>query len=476
MRCLPRAAATRSPRTARLARARAAADAADAADAPAPPVLLLQQDSSFAVVLKQAGVEISRGAGGRHERRTVEGWVASHPWAGAPLPRPASTLERPFGGLVLLSKTPEAAAAAAAPGALGASFAAVVVGVVDEVRLLQALRPAGVASLHVTAAGSSASFAALTLLELHTRPAASGLRLCAELARCGHPVVGGSAAAPSAASGGAFLARTALEWPGADGRRARCEVPPPRKMGKLLRREALAAQRAAAAAAAPDAGDFDVHFAGIVLLASASVLAPRPSTAAMVDACVAAAAGYAAPRLLDLGTGTGCILLAALKRLGGAASGSGLDLDGGALSLAALNASRVVPARHVSFVRGDFGALHTPELRQALHAEGYHVIVCNPPYLARTAATGRHTAEPDGALVAGESGLEAYTAVCSSLGRCVPPLLAAGGRLLLQLPGGAGGADRVRAAVAAVGGFHEVGITADYRGVARCLELTVAPQ
>jgi methylase of polypeptide subunit release factors len=115
-----------------------------------------------------------------------------------------------------------------------------------------------------------------------------------------------------------------------------------------------------------------IPFLGLRLSIGGDQLRPRASSAAVVEAAVAAlaAAGGAdlcTARVLDLGTGCGALLLAALSALPAGASGCGVDLDAAALRYARANADGAFGAeasrRRVALLRADFGALHAPAAR-----------------------------------------------------------------------------------------------------------------
>ena len=98
----------------------------------------------------------------------------------------------------------------------------------------------------------------------------------------------------------------------------------------------------------------------------------------------------------------------------------------------------------------------------------FDLAVCNPPFLSAQACSGRVTEEPDMALVAGDTGFEAYASVCRSIKQCNPPLLGENGLLVFQLAGGANAAERA-AAVCEREGARVCGVRVDERGINRCL-------
>jgi release factor glutamine methyltransferase len=135
---------------------------------------------------------------------------------------------------------------------------------------------------------------------------------------------------------------------------------------------------------------------------SPAVLIPRPETEVLVDLALGALAAHPAPKVLDLGTGSGCIAIEiALARED--ASVTAVDVSAAALDVAADNAARL-GAERVRFVRSDWYA--------ALGNERFDLIVANPPYVAEDdphLPALRH--EPAGALVSGADGLDALRAI-----------------------------------------------------------------
>lgn len=155
------------------------------------------------------------------------------------------------------------------------------------------------------------------------------------------------------------------------------------------------------------------------------VLDPRPETESLVASALEGPRGR---RVLDLGTGSG-ILLVTLLAEWPEATGVGTDRCAAALGVAAANAGR-------------HGVADRAEFRATDWAEGisgaFDVIVSNPPYIpesevAQLAPEVRDW-EPRAALTAGVTGLEAY----ARLAAVVPRLLAPGGRALLELGPGQG--------------------------------------
>ena len=132
-------------------------------------------------------------------------------------------------------------------------------------------------------------------------------------------------------------------------------------------------------------------------------------------------------RILDLGTGSGCILISLLLSLPNAI-GVGLDISSEAVKAAELNAQRHNVTDRALFCHGDFTEIHHGQLNSQLLAfteqRPFDIIVSNPPYLSGkeyqriTNERPALLAEPRTAIIAGSSGLEMYEALLYSLDRC----------------------------------------------------------
>ena len=154
------------------------------------------------------------------------------------------------------------------------------------------------------------------------------------------------------------------------------------------------------------------EFWGLSFEVSPATLIPRPETETLIEAALEALPDLAGVRrILDLGTGTGCLLLAALHEFP-EAFGIGVDISPEAAALAARNARNLGLGHRSAFLAGDwFGPL-----------EGkFDLIFSNPPYIrqAELPALMPEVArfEPPAALVAGPDGLAAYRAILAELPR-----------------------------------------------------------
>ena len=205
------------------------------------------------------------------------------------------------------------------------------------------------------------------------------------------------------------------------------------------------------------------EFWSLSLRVTSDTLIPRPETEAVVEAALAwCRRGGDAARILDLGTGSGCLLLALLTELP-AARGVGVDRSEPALAIARGNAERLGVAERASFVCANWATAVAGE---------FDVVVCNPPYVADAEWSDLPPDvgefEPSLALRAGADGLVAYRAILPDL----PRLLAPNGAAFLEL--GGTGAHEVVGDLAAAAGMR-ASVTADLAGRPRCLRVNVTP-
>lgn len=163
-------------------------------------------------------------------------------------------------------------------------------------------------------------------------------------------------------------------------------------------------------------------FWNIELHVGPGVLIPRPDSEVLIASAIEHFEGADVPRrILDLGTGPGTLLLAALD-IWPDATGLGIDVSRHALSYAAANARRLGFEQRLKLQLGDW-------------AEGiketFDLILCNPPYIKDDAdlGPGVREFEPDEALFAGTEGLDAYRALAPQL----PALLNKGGLAAVEI-------------------------------------------
>jgi release factor glutamine methyltransferase len=163
-------------------------------------------------------------------------------------------------------------------------------------------------------------------------------------------------------------------------------------------------------------------FWNIDLHVGPGVLVPRPDSEVLISSAIEHFEGKEGPkRILDLGTGPGTLLLAALD-IWPDATGLGIDVSRQALSYASANARRLGFEARAKFKLGNWAERID---------ESFDLILCNPPYIAEDAELGPGVREfePDEALFAGKTGLDAYRELAPQL----PRLLAKGGLAAVEI-------------------------------------------
>ncbi|MEO9190265.1 MAG: peptide chain release factor N(5)-glutamine methyltransferase [Acetobacteraceae bacterium] len=195
---------------------------------------------------------------------------------------------------------------------------------------------------------------------------------------------------------------------------------------------------------------------------SPATLIPRPESETVIEAALSLFPDRASVRrVLDLGTGTGCLLLAALSEFP-AAFGVGVDRAPEAAALARRNAARFGLAHRAAFLAGDWA--RTIDGR-------FDLVLCNPPYIPRAEIPALMPEischEPAGALDGGWDGLDAYRRLLPELAR----LLVAGGAAVLEM--GQGQADTLVALAARVG--LTTSTMTDLAGIPRVLVYRALP-
>jgi release factor glutamine methyltransferase len=208
------------------------------------------------------------------------------------------------------------------------------------------------------------------------------------------------------------------------------------------------------------------EFWSLPISVTPDVLVPRPETETVVEAAldfvIRSGLRLEKLRVLDIGTGSGALLLALLKELPNAI-GTGTDVSSAALDVARANATRCRLDARCNFVVCDI----------ATGVEGpFDLIVSNPPYIAHdeiaTLAPEVRDYDPQVALDGGQDGFDAYRSIASDIKR----ILAPGGRLFVEL--GRGQDVQVRAL------FTKAGLSPgiprkDLAGITRVLGAGFAP-
>jgi release factor glutamine methyltransferase len=199
------------------------------------------------------------------------------------------------------------------------------------------------------------------------------------------------------------------------------------------------------------------EFWSLMFKIDSEVLIPRPESEILVEAALEYGTCRDGPlRILDLGTGSGCLLLALLTELPNA-DGVGIDVSNRALDVARANAQSIGLGQRAQFLDGDWcdGV-----------SGNFNIVVCNPPYIPEEAidALDPEVAafEPRLALSGGKDGLAAYRRVAPELTK----VLVGDGMAFFEI--GAGAVVDV-AAVFQSAGLHIVDIRSDLADIPRCV-------
>jgi len=166
------------------------------------------------------------------------------------------------------------------------------------------------------------------------------------------------------------------------------------------------------------------EFYGLSFGLNAATLIPRPETEMLVDFGIEALNDHPRPRILDLGTGTGCIVLALLANLPNAI-GIGVDISPEAIEQARANGFALGLAERFEARQGSWFA--------PVVGDVFDLIVSNPPYIASAAIesleAGVKTFDPRAALDGGQDGLDPYRIIAQQ----APAHLAPNGALALEI-------------------------------------------
>lgn len=205
------------------------------------------------------------------------------------------------------------------------------------------------------------------------------------------------------------------------------------------------------------------EFWGLAFEVDHSTLDPRPDSETLVEVALRYLRPVSAPSLLDLGTGSGCLLLSLLSSRDDA-QGLGVDISPAAIRMAARNAERLGLQARAAFETGDWADLAR---------RPYDLIVSNPPYIAsadiETLEEEVRLYDPRNALDGGVDGFEAYRA----LAQLLPDFMAPKGHAVIEL--GIGQAEPV-AAIFAAHGLETIEVAKDLALVPRALVLRPLPR
>ena len=205
------------------------------------------------------------------------------------------------------------------------------------------------------------------------------------------------------------------------------------------------------------------EFWGLDLIVSPAVLIPRPETEHLIEAVLPLAKPMRAPKIADVGTGSGAIALALAKELPNAEIHA-TDNSPAALEMAEANAARLQlefsskdhypPQRRIFF--------HDTDLLNGLEAGTFDFVVSNPPYVGLSEEDEVQLEvrkfEPRGAVFAGPTGLEVIEKLIPAAHAALKP----GGYFITEISGSI--ADRVRALLA---GWQDITITNDLQKIPR---------
>jgi release factor glutamine methyltransferase len=202
------------------------------------------------------------------------------------------------------------------------------------------------------------------------------------------------------------------------------------------------------------------EFWGLDLLVSPAVLIPRPETEHVVETVLELIKDYSTrnpekPRLVDVGTGSGCLALALASELP-QADVHACDISDSALEMARVNAARLGLHQRVRFRKSD--------LLEAYRGERFDFVVSNPPYVGELEADSVQRQvrefEPRVAVFSGQEGMDIYR-------RLIPQaqdVLKRGGWFAGEI--GFSAADKVKALLT---GWHDLQVTADLQGIPRVI-------
>ena len=196
---------------------------------------------------------------------------------------------------------------------------------------------------------------------------------------------------------------------------------------------------------------------------SEDVLSPRPDTEILVEAAITYAKENKVQKILDLGTGSGCIILSILGDIENS-YGIALDASIKALDIAAKNANNLGLENRIKFIHGSW---FDKDIISRLGTD-FDMIVSNPPYIpsddieSLTEEVRIH--DPIKALDGGKDGMEHYRKIAE----IAYPLLKSGGEIFLE-----GGVDQEKeiADIYQKSGFTLKNILKDYGGINRCIIL-----
>jgi release factor glutamine methyltransferase len=197
----------------------------------------------------------------------------------------------------------------------------------------------------------------------------------------------------------------------------------------------------------------ETEFYGLAFRVTPDVLIPRPETEHLVEKAIELSATFQAPRIVDIGTGSGAIAVALARNLSNAQI-TAIDLSAPALTIARENAE--LHAVAIRFLQGD--------LLAPVVEEQFDIVVSNPPYVPEsdrpTLSVEVRDHEPSLALFAGADGLDIYRRLIPQAFEC----LVSGGFIALEIGYGQSAAI---AGLLGAAGFRNIEFTPDLQGIPR---------
>ncbi len=205
------------------------------------------------------------------------------------------------------------------------------------------------------------------------------------------------------------------------------------------------------------------EFYGVGFMVTPAVLIPRPETEHLIDAVLdhCRERNLSAPRILDVGTGSGCIAVTLGVKLP-KANVTAVDISPASLNVARFNAVRIGVAERMTLLESDFlSALNNRD-----DLAPFDIVASNPPYIPEEQFAGLQREvrdhEPYRALIGGVRGTEAYEVLLKD----VPAVLAPGGVFICEI--GFGQAQRI-VEIGEAAGWTCARIIADLQGIERTL-------
>jgi release factor glutamine methyltransferase len=201
------------------------------------------------------------------------------------------------------------------------------------------------------------------------------------------------------------------------------------------------------------------EFWGLDFVVTPAVLIPRPETEHVIESVLPLARQISSPKIVDVGTGSGCIAIALAKELPEAEIHA-TDISPDALEIARANAARLAgddARRSISKIK-----FHQTDLLTGFEPATFDFVVSNPPYVgeseADTVQLEVRKFEPRQAVFAGLSGLEIISRLIPQARACLKP----GGWLVMEISGTI--ADRVSGLLK---GWDQASMTLDLQGIPR---------